>query len=302
MTLQFPRMPEQITKAESRILDYISNNPISRFVRRLGCGDYKELRRLVADQNVSEGPAVKLMQTLHSEEAFTVDNWFLRQQMYLQKTLEGLEQEEFQKAVSALCSAHRVFIHAKSASSSLGQLLMFRLRRLGIQSVLLPSGGSEVLEGLSQAKTGDLVVMFSFSKLSQEGKMILGYRKEALPCICPGRGTGRYPAVRLSGRGKRVSLDDGACGAGGRTGSGGIRTDGRGLRRKPLPSVPYEKNLCAKPVKFQRASGGQSLPVILQLLSEIAAIVNPTAAILFCTDWRLFHMLVKRSVIRCRFS
>ena len=69
MTLQFPRMPEQITKTESRILDYISNNPeefllssigevgekldvsgttISRFVRRLGCGDYKELRRLVA--------------------------------------------------------------------------------------------------------------------------------------------------------------------------------------------------------------------------------------------------------------
>ena len=200
MTLQFPRMPEQITKAESRILDYISNNPeefllssigevgekldvsgttISRFVRRLGCGDYKELRRLVADQNISEGPAVKLMQTLHAEEAFTVDNWFLRQQMYLQKTLEGLEQEEFQKAVSALCSAHRVFIHAKSASSSLGQLLMFRLRRLGIQSVLLPSGGSEVLEGLSQAKAGDLVAMFSFSKLSQEGKMILGYRKEA---------------------------------------------------------------------------------------------------------------------------
>ena len=54
-----------------------------------------------------------------------------------------------------------------------------RMRRLGIQSVLLPSGGSEVLEGLSQAKAGDLVVMFSFSKLSQEGKMILGYRKEA---------------------------------------------------------------------------------------------------------------------------
>ena len=169
MTLQFPQMPEQITKAESRILDYISNNPeefllssigevgekldvsgttISRFVRRLGCGDYKELKRLVADQNISEGPAVKLMQTLHAKEAFTVDNWFLRQQMYLQKTLEGLEQEEFQKAVSALCSAHRVFIHAKSASSSLGQLLMFRLRRLGVQSVLLPSGGSEVLEGL----------------------------------------------------------------------------------------------------------------------------------------------------------
>ena len=56
---------------------------------------------------------------------------------------------------------------------------MFRLWRLGIQSILLPSGGSEVLEGLSQAKAGDLLVMFSFSKLSQEGKIILEYQKEA---------------------------------------------------------------------------------------------------------------------------
>ena len=200
MTLQFPQMPEQITKSESRILDYISNNPdefllssigavgkkldvsgttISRFVRRLGCEDYKDLKRLVADQNLSEGPAVKMMKTLRTGGEFTVENWILRQQMYLQKTLEGLDPQEFTGAVSAILGAHRVFIHAKSASSSLGQLLMFRLRRIGIEAILLPSGGSEVLEGLSQAKESDLVVMFSFSKVSQEGKMILGYQKEA---------------------------------------------------------------------------------------------------------------------------
>lgn len=200
MTLQFPQMPEQITKSESRILDYISNNTeefllssigavgkrldvsgttISRFVRRLGCEDYKDLKRLVADQNLSEGPAAKMMKTLRSDREFTVENWILRQQMYLQKTLEGLNPDDFAEAVSAILEAHRVFIHAKSASSSLGQLLMFRLRRIGIEAVLLPSGGSEVLEGLSQAKESDLVVMFSFSKVSQEGKMILGYQKEA---------------------------------------------------------------------------------------------------------------------------
>ncbi len=200
MTLQFPQMPEQITKSESRILDYISNNPdefllssigavgkkldvsgttISRFVRRLGCEDYKDLKRLVADQNLSEGPAVKMMKTLRTDREFTVENWILRQQMYLQKTLEGLNPDDFVEAVSAILKAHRVFIHAKSASSSLGQLLMFRLRRIGIEALLLPSGGSEVLEGLSQAREGDLVVMFSFSKVSQEGKMILGYQKEA---------------------------------------------------------------------------------------------------------------------------
>ena len=43
----------------------VSGTTISRFVRRLGCGNYKEFRRLMADQNIPEGPAVKLMQTLH---------------------------------------------------------------------------------------------------------------------------------------------------------------------------------------------------------------------------------------------
>lgn len=65
MQLQLPHMPEQITKSESKILDYISNNAdeflfssigkmsrklgvsvttISRFARHVGCKDYKELK------------------------------------------------------------------------------------------------------------------------------------------------------------------------------------------------------------------------------------------------------------------
>ena len=183
MTIQFPHMPEQVTRSEAEIIDYISNNPreflqdsigavsqklgvsgttLSRFARRVGCGDYKGLKRLVSQQEQPVGPAAKLLET---QQGFTVENWMLRQQLYLEKTLEGLD--------------HRVFIHAKSASASLGQLLLFRLRRLGIEAILLPSGGSEVLEGLSQARSDDLVVLFSFSKVSREGRMILEYQKQA---------------------------------------------------------------------------------------------------------------------------
>lgn len=183
MAIQFPHMPEQITRLEAEIIDYISNNPreflpdsigavsqklgvsgttLSRFARRVGCGDYKGLKRLVSQQEQPAGPAAKLLEI---QQGFTVESWMLRQQLYLEKTLEGLD--------------HRVFIHAKSASASLGQLLLFRLRRLGIEVVLLPSGGSEVLEGLSQARSDDLVVLFSFSKVSREGRMILAYQRQA---------------------------------------------------------------------------------------------------------------------------
>ncbi len=199
MRLQFPNMPEQMTKSESRIMDYISSHTeeflfssigtisrrldvspatLSRFVRRVGFEDYKELKRAVADQSMVEGPAVKMLATLSADKEFTVENWILRQQTYLQKTLEGLDPGQFRRAVDIVLGARRVFIHGKSASASPAQLLMFRLRRLGIDTVLLPSGGSEVLEGLAEIRKEDAVVLFSFSKVSSEGRMILCHQRE----------------------------------------------------------------------------------------------------------------------------
>ena len=79
-----------------------------------------------------------------------ISGWMRRQQECLEKTLEGLDREEFRRAVEALAAARRVLIHGKNASGSLASLLLFRLRRLGIQVQLIPSGGSEIFEGLSQ--------------------------------------------------------------------------------------------------------------------------------------------------------
>ena len=67
MTIQFPHMPEQITRSEAEIIDYISNNPreflqdsigavsrklgvsgttLSRFARRMGCWDTRRFKPL----------------------------------------------------------------------------------------------------------------------------------------------------------------------------------------------------------------------------------------------------------------
>ena len=61
----------------------------------------------------------------------------------------------------------------------MAQLIYFRLRRLGLQVSLLPPGGSELLEGLGQIGEGDLVILFSFSKLSREGKILLEQGRRA---------------------------------------------------------------------------------------------------------------------------
>ena len=196
MELRLDMSPGELTRAEQKILDYINTNPdtflflsigqlaqrlelsdatVSRFARHVGCTDFKDLKSLVMEQ--ASGPAVKMAGTLSREDAFSPAAWLERQQLYLEKTARQLDRAEFDRAVEAIAAARQIFLHGKNASATLAQMLAFRLRRLGLQVSLLPSSGSELLEGLSQAGEGDLAVMFSFSKLSREGQVILDHSR-----------------------------------------------------------------------------------------------------------------------------
>ena len=130
-------------------------------------------------QNHLEGPAGKLARTVLADGEFDPRRYLQQQQLCLQKTMENLDDKCLNEALHALLGARRVFIQAKSASAAMGQLLFFRLRRLGLPVELLPGSGTELLEGLVQAGEGDLVIFFGFSKVSAEGRMILRRAKTA---------------------------------------------------------------------------------------------------------------------------
>lgn len=200
MQLQFPALPEELTSADQKIVEYISSHTdvflfmtigqlssclglsdatVSRFARHVGCKDFKDLKQVVIQQSTGHEPVQKMAATLMQEAEFTLQNWLLRQQHSLQKTLEQLDTSEFERAIRSILEAKCIYIYAKNASASLGQLLFFRLRRLGLSVVLLPSGGSEVLEDLALAGAGDLVILFHISRVSREGHMILKYQKIA---------------------------------------------------------------------------------------------------------------------------
>ena len=200
MPLPFPQSSEKLTPTERRLLEFIESHreeflfmtigqlsadlgvseaTISRFARHLGCQDFKQLKNLVLAQNHLEGPAGKLAHTVLAEGEFDPRRYLQQQQTCLQKTMEALNPNAFVAVLEALLSARRIFIQAKSASASMGQLLFFRLRRLGLPVELLPGSGTELLEGLVQAGHGDLVVFFGFSKVSAEGRMILRRQQTA---------------------------------------------------------------------------------------------------------------------------
>lgn len=199
MGFSFPHTPDKFTATEKTILEYMSSHrdeflfltigqlsaalniseaTVSRFARHVGCEDFKHLKQVVMEQTVQKGAVQKLRNTLRSGSGELLRHCMDQQQFNLQKTLELLDQKEFDRAVQAMLAARRIFIHAKNASRSLAQLLKFRLRRIGLDVHTIPAGGSEVLEGLIPIQRDDLVILFGFSKVSSEGRAILDYGKE----------------------------------------------------------------------------------------------------------------------------
>ncbi len=201
MRLNFPGKSDRLTNTEQKILEFIEENreeflfmsigqvavqmevseaTVSRFARHLGCQDFKELKHVVMQQNHLEGPVGKLAGTLFGGENKNDGITYLSEQSsYVKKTMDYLTEKELDDAVKEILKAKRVFIHGKNASSSMAQLLLFRIRRLGIHAHILPSSGTEMLEGLADVHENDLVVLFSFSKVSKEGKVILEHQREA---------------------------------------------------------------------------------------------------------------------------
>lgn len=200
MTITVPGRDVKYTKSDEKILEFmeshtdeflfmsigevakrlgISEATISRAARHLGYRDFKEMKNEIIIQKTGKGAAGKIAGTLQKTQGFDIGKWFAMQQECLSNTLRNFEQQEFSAAVSQIQNAENIYIHGKNASASSAQLLFFRLRRLGYRVFLVPSGGSEVIEGIVHAGKGDLVIIVSYSKVSVEGKMILEYAKTA---------------------------------------------------------------------------------------------------------------------------
>ena len=192
----FFHQPVTYTRTEQEIIDFICRNPgvflsdsisqladrlgisdasLSRLAKHAGYPDYKGLKGAVAEALGGTGPAGKLRGALQNRKDGGLDAFLAGQQACLQKTLELIDHDAFEKAVRLFASSERIFLHGKGASRCLAQLLHFRLNRFGKAVFLMPSGGTELFEDLNRLCEGDLVVCFGFQKLPREDSVLLSH-------------------------------------------------------------------------------------------------------------------------------
>ena len=90
----------------------------------------------------------------------------------------GIKPEQVDEAVKLLISSRQVYIFAPDVSKGLGNILQYRLLRLGILLIPLP-GGSQLYDAMVNLKQGDLVLLFGYSRLLTEVQILLSYSEKA---------------------------------------------------------------------------------------------------------------------------
>ncbi|MDQ0063908.1 MurR/RpiR family transcriptional regulator [Paenibacillus harenae] len=159
----------------------VSTATVSRFWRAIGYPNLKAFKKHLL-QNEHATPARKMKRILSKvehEEADIVTEMMAIASANTEETSKRVEREQFEQAVEAIDRANTLFVFGAGASVCLTELLRFRMNRLGVRVIVMAGSGSELLESLAQAGTGDTVLMFGFVRRSPELTVLLEQSREA---------------------------------------------------------------------------------------------------------------------------
>lgn len=190
---------ENMTGSQKKIADFITKNPahivyltekeiaeelkispatISRFCQAIGFANNKEFKNYLKEKMVTT-PANKLEDIINKTEKGELPSEMFRLSAdYLNETLRHLNPELFQKAVSALAGAQKIFLFGPGPCESLADLLQFRLNRLSANIEKMAKSGHEIFESLVNVNAGDVIVIFGFVNILREIRVILDFAEK----------------------------------------------------------------------------------------------------------------------------
>lgn len=190
----------KLTKNEVKVADYVIKNlsnivfisteeiakdlnistaTVSRFWKSIGFDNFKAFKNHVKESVNIGSPAGKMKDIIeHVDDKDIIDEMIQRALINMNKTTKSLDRESLNDAVEKLAGAKTLYVFASGAAEALSNLLYFRLNRFGIRVKILPSSGHSLFENLINMNSDDVVIVFGFSNVIPEQKVILDHSKK----------------------------------------------------------------------------------------------------------------------------
>ncbi len=166
LILYFPGELHGYSASELARLAKTSNAAVSRFVRRLGFGNFEEMR-LLARQESENGSPVALMRQQGqpasaqphdlARHVETVTN-------NLQRTVAAIDPAAWTRLIEAAAAAPRVWINGFRHGFHLAGYLKWSLAHVRGNVFLIPGPGETFGESLVDARPGDLAILFAMRR------------------------------------------------------------------------------------------------------------------------------------------
>lgn len=162
----------------------VSNATIGRFWRKIGFQNIKDFRNALAKREDAT-PAGRIKNTLLELENENTDisQLLLKNMNNIEKTIEFLSVEDIDRAADLILSQKRIYVFAPDASQGVADIFEYRLRRLNMEFITI-EGGSSIYEYLINISKDDFVMIFCFSRVLSETKILLDYcDKKQVPSV-----------------------------------------------------------------------------------------------------------------------
>jgi DNA-binding MurR/RpiR family transcriptional regulator len=155
-----------------------SDATVIRTAKALGFAGMAELRRsLAAELRENLSPADRLARTLSAVGDDLTAAFDLTLEIHhkaLTALRRGITPEAFRIAVEHLVAATRVVIFGIGPSSALANYFAIQLGRFGIEAQSLTQTGLLFADDLQKLRTGDLLLIFAYSRVYRELAALLG--------------------------------------------------------------------------------------------------------------------------------
>lgn len=159
----------------------VSESTVVRFACEMGYSGYPSFARALKE-------AVKAKMTTAQRMELAVekigDNDILESVLksdigFIEKTLEGIDKEEFKRAATAISGAKRIYVTGVRSSAALANFAFFYLRLICEDVQLInATGGDGLFEQLLNVGKDDVVIGISFPRYSKNTIKALHYAKD----------------------------------------------------------------------------------------------------------------------------
>lgn len=157
----------------------ISAATISRFWSKIGFRNLKDLKHnLYKKQEATPYSRMNGALNQWRESGISPEMLMGRLSVQMERTFQVVKPEQLDEAAKLLAGAGQVYVFAPDVSRGLGDILHYRLLRLGIRLIFLPAG-SQIYDAMINLKSGDLVLLFGYSRLLAEVQILLDYSAKA---------------------------------------------------------------------------------------------------------------------------